>query len=181
MIALERLAAYALGDLDDRESMEVDEHVLGCSECAAKVERMLAMGEAVRAIIRRGGVRVALTPAMLENLQREGLVTRTYHVARGGSVACTADATDVYVLAELEADLAGVARVDVEKRRGDHVVRMQNLPIDRSRGQVAYVLPGDEVRLFETGTDHLTLLAIDAEGERAIGTYTFNHTAFRRS
>jgi hypothetical protein len=178
MIPLERIAAHALGDLDERESLEVDEHVLGCSECALKLERMLMVPDAVRALVGRGAIRVGLTPTTLADMQRAGLVTRTYHLERGGSVACTVDASDLYVLAELEADLAGVTRVDVVKRRGDHRVRMHDMPIDRARGLVAYVLPGDYIRSLASGVDEVTMIAVDEGGDRTLGTYTFNHTAF---
>ncbi len=181
MIPLERLAAHALGELDERQAEEVDEHVLGCSECAAKLERLLAMGDAVREVVRRGGTRVAVTPSMLEHMRRVGLITRTHHVARNGSVACTASADDVYILTELEAVLEGVTRVDVVVRRGDHVVRMRGLPVDRARGVVAFVMPGDVIRALESGTDEVTVLAASADGERELGTYLFNHTAYLSS
>lgn len=178
MIPLERLAAYALGDLDERESDEVDEHVLGCSECAVKLERLVAIGAAVRVVVNHGGVRVGVTPAMLADLKRDELVTRTYHVERDGSVACTVDASDVYVLAELEAELSGVTRVDVIHRRGDHVLRMRDMPVDRERGIVALVLPGAYLRAQPSGLDDVTVLAVDAGGERTLGRYAFNHTAY---
>jgi hypothetical protein len=177
VIPLERLAAHALGDLDDRESAAVDEHILECSECAAKLERLLLMGDAVRELVRHGHVRTGVTPSMLSRLQREGLVTRTYHVARGGSVACSVAVDDVYILVELEADLANVTRVDFVKRRDEHRVRLRDLPKDRARGVVTFVMRGDELRKFPSGTDEVTLLAIEGDGERTLGTYVFEHTA----
>lgn len=180
MIPLERLAAHALGDLDGRASDEVDEHVLGCTQCAEKLERLLAIGAAVRSVVNRGGVRVGVTPAMLGDMKREKLVTRTYHVPRNGSVACTVDASDVYVLAELEAELSGVERVDVIKKRGDHVTRMRDMPFDRARGIVALVLPGDYLRAQPSGLDEVTVLEVDANGERTLGQYAFNHTAYAK-
>ncbi len=174
MIPLERLAAHALEELDERESAEVDEHVLGCSECAEKLERLLSMGDAVRELVTGGRVRVAVTPAMLEHLRREGLVSRTYRVARDASVACSVAKEDVYTLIELEADLAGVARVDVTKTRG---VGFRDVPKDRARGVVAFVEPCEQIRKLPSGQNTLVVLAVDGDGERPLGTYVLDHTA----
>jgi hypothetical protein len=91
-------------------------------------------------------------------------------------VPCSVGADDLYTLVELEADLAGVGRVDVVKHRTG--TRVEDVPYDRERGVVAWIEPCEAIRRVPSGRSQLTLLAVDEGGERVLGTYTLDHTAF---
>jgi hypothetical protein len=81
----------------------------GCSGCSAALEQLLALRAAVSDLVRGGGVTMIITPRLLEGMQREGLVTRTYVIEPGASVACSVGANDIYTVVRLQgADLSGL-------------------------------------------------------------------------
>ena len=178
MMAPEKLLALALDELDAAEADEVERHVLVCGACAARLERWLSLGDGVRQLVRAGRVRFSLSREMAEQLEQSGLITRVYRVSPGGSVSCTVDANDIYVAAYLSADLAGVTRVDLIKDSAGRSVRTEDLPFDVERGHVTWVVRGDYLRTMPTGPETFRLVAVDANGEREIARYVFNHTAF---
>lgn len=176
MIALDVLARLALGDLDEGEEQAAEEHVLSCTECARTLEGLVVAGEAVRALFERGSTQVFVTSSVVAELERAALVTRRYVLAPGSTVPCTVDAKDVYVLTTLEADFAGVARVDVELPRG---VRMSDVPFDPARGTIAFVTPARPLRALPSKQFPLRALAVEPDGrERTLGEYVLDHTAF---
>jgi hypothetical protein len=178
MIASEKLLALALDELDGAEAEEVEAHVLRCGACAAQLERWLAIGDDVRRLARAGKVRFGVTPELAEKLEGEGLITRVYRAAPGGSVQCTAAAKDIYAVAYLTADLGGVARLSLITEEKHETRRVDDLPFDVARGLVAYVVRGDYIRALPTYAYTLRLISVEASGDREIARYTFNHTAY---
>ena len=177
MIELEVLAALALGELDDAKTAEVEEHVLACGACATTLERLLVLGGLVRELVGAGKVRFVASPGLLERLERAGLVARTYRVAPGGAVACSAGPADVYHATHLSADLTGVRRVDVIKTFPRGVVRVVDVPFDAEQGVVRMVERGDFLRTLPTAKIVIELVSVGDDGERALGRYVFEHTA----
>jgi hypothetical protein len=181
VIALERLAMLALGDLPDHEAAEVEEHVLGCGECAARLERLADLGDAVRELVHAGRVLLPATAKLVSHLAREGLVTRTYRVAPGGAVACTVAAEDVYVALYLSVDTTDVDRIDFVYESPIARFRMDDVPFDREGGMVTVAQTAEYLRTLPTGSGTVRLVAVDSRGERALGEYVLNHTAQARS
>jgi hypothetical protein len=169
MIALEKLFALAAGEDDD----ETEAHVLSCSACAATLDRLLAIVEGVRDLVSRGRLSVAVSAALLEELEREGIVKRIYRFAPGGVVACQVSVDDVYVAAQLAADLSSTTRVDVVFRMLGRELRLDDVPFDRERGLVIVLERADFLRSLPT---HTMLCDLVADG-RTLTTYTFNHSA----
>ncbi len=178
MIELERLTALALGDLEERESAEVEEHVLACGTCAHTFERLLVLGDAVRELVGAGKVRFAPPPVLLQRLDDAGLVARTYRIEAGGSVACSVGPDDVYHATHFQADLSGVQQIDIVKTLpGGVVVRQKDVPFDAQRGVVRTVERGDFLRTLPTARVVVELVSVSEAGERALGRYVFDHTA----
>jgi hypothetical protein len=178
VIDLERLVMLALGELGDQEAAEVEEHVLGCGTCASTLERLLRIGAAAREIVRSGKVALPVTASLVEQLTSAGLVSRSYHLAPGRIVPCTAGAVDIYALTTLEADLNGIERIDIVRTAPGSSVRMRDVPFDRASGLVRFVSRSDFLRTLPTTRLRLEVLAVDEAGERKLGEYFLDHTAF---
>jgi hypothetical protein len=178
VIATEKLIALAAGDLEGAEAEAVEEHVLACGACAALFDRFLGLGEAIRGLVRGAAVQVPLTPSLVAELEAEGLVTRTYRVAQNGSVACSVGSDDRYVASYLEANLRDVTRVDLISKTPFGERRIADVTFDAERGVVSYVTSGAFLRTLPTMKHEIRLLAIEADGERELGTYLFDHTGY---
>ena len=178
MIELDRLIALALGELDPAEESVVEEHVLECDQCAAILERLLETGDAVRELIGDGGIALVGSGHIIDRLERAGLVSRTYRIAPGETVPCTVGATDIYSAAHLEVDLSGVRRVDLVRASLLGSGRVEDVPFDPARGTISMLTPSALIRTFPSMLFTLTLIAVDADGERVLGEYRLDHTAF---
>jgi hypothetical protein len=181
LIEHEKLISLALGELAEAEADEVDAHVLACGACATVLERLLRLGPLVRDLVREGAVAFPVTAALADRLRREGLVSRSYRIAKDDAVPCSVAAEDVYALTTLEVDAHGVERVDVVVTFPLGAVRMDDVPFDRDAGLVRYVTQSRRLRLLPSCRVVVEVLASDARGERAertIGRYFLDHTAF---
>ena len=178
MIALERLMMLSLGELDDAEAEVVEEHVLACGGCASKLEHLLRIGSAVRALVGAGEMQFFASAATIEELERAGLVTRAYRLAPGETAACTATAEDIYIAGFLSADLTAVSRVDVVQNfPGGRQRRFEDVPFDAARGIVAMVHRGAHLRTLPSAKGVTEVFAVEHSGERKLGEYVFDHTA----
>ena len=100
------LSDYWLAALPPEEEERVEEHLLGCDSCARELERLAALGDAIRKIVRQGRVRLVISREFLERLESEGLRVRAYSPPAGGGVQCTVTAGDDLLVARLSAELA---------------------------------------------------------------------------
>lgn len=173
----ETLIAYWLGELAPGAEAGVEEHYLGCAECSRRLEELAALARRLGSTARESGVDMAVDDAFVRRLTRDGLRVREYRVPPGGAVDCTATAEDDFVVGRLEAPLAGVQRVDmvVLDPAGNIQSRQEDLPFVAASGSVLYC-PGIVKLRTVAFTLRLRLLAVDAQGERPLGDYTFNHT-----
>ncbi len=169
MIDDDQLLAYALGESDAAE-----EHVLACSRCADRVATFLRLGPALGELVRTVQIATVITPALVAQLEAGGLVSRRYALAPGTSVPCTVGATDLYSLVRLAADFTGVARVDLV-RFGQRTI---DVPFDAATGTVYLVATGTYLRTLPTMKYPLQLIAVDDRGERVLGDYLLEHTAY---
>ena len=181
MIELARLLDAVTGDLDPEELHVVEEHLLGCAACARVMTRLLRLGASVAALVRDGRGIVPTPPALLEHLERAGLVTRVYAPPPGGRVPCTVDAADIYVATHLTADLTGVRRVNLAVAGMAHgPLRLVDLPFARSSGRVSFVVDAGALRSEPSAEHLLQLLGVGDDGaERLLAEYTMEHSAFR--
>lgn len=170
MIELERLLACALGGDDD----EVEAHVLACDDCAHAFAQLASLPAAIRELVAAGGAQFACTRALVDALATAGLVTRRYLLAPGSVVPCTIDARDIYTIVALEADLTGATRIDIV--RGP--TRYEDVPFDPAHGRVYLIAPAVAIRVLPTAPIPLAVIAVDRSGERTLGEYKLDHTAF---
>jgi hypothetical protein len=171
MIEHDRLLASALGEIDDDE---VEEHVLACGACAALYASFVRLGSAIAVLVRSGGAMMPVTRALKERLEAERLVTRRYELQPGKIVPCTVTADDIYSLSTYHAPLDGVLRLDLV--RGEQ--RLVDIPFDAPLGRVYMLMRADMLRRLPSLRMPLRLVAVAPEGERTIGEYALQHTAF---
>jgi hypothetical protein len=105
---------------------------------------------------------------------------REYRVPCNGSVNCTVTPEDDFVVAYLEAPLAEVTRLDMVylDSEGKPQIRQEDIPFNVENGDVVISTRIDALRALPTTSLRVRLLAVDNNGERTLGDYTFNHSAY---
>jgi len=176
-MAVERLVASALGELAADEDAEVEEHVLSCGHCAAIYASLVRLGPAIAHLVGDGGATMPITRTLVERLEHEGLITRRYELTSAAVVPCAVGADDIYSLTTYHVNLAGVSRVDLI-RAGQ---RLSDVPFDAVRGRVYMLSRAEALRMLPTTKLPIRLVAVEASGERTLGEYTLDHTAFAPS
>jgi len=172
------LVEYLLGELTDDAEAAVDEHILGCGHCSARLGELVALAGGIRAALRHGKVHAFVSDPFVRRLAGQGLRVREYHLPHNGSVNCTVTPEDDLVVSHLAAPLAGVSRVDVVlSAPGMPEEVCQDVPFDVARGEVIYAPNTTELRAAPSFRLRLELVAVDDRGKRVIGAYTFNHSA----
>jgi hypothetical protein len=99
-------------------------------------------------------------------------------VPQNGSVNCTITPGDDFVVARLEAPLAGVTRLDLVNvgPDGKREMRLEDIPFVAESGSVVVSTRIAALRALPSVTLRMRLLAVDDKGERTVGEYTFHHT-----
>jgi len=170
------LVDWWTGDLPDTRRRRVEEHLLSCGSCSSRAERVHELGEGIGPLVRAGALPLTVLPSVVERLRREGRRIREYRVSPGGGVQCTVGPEDDVVLSRLVADLHGVSRLDLVSRVDDGPEeRFADVPFDATAGEVVFSPAADVLRAQPAHVARFRLLAIDAEGERLLGEYTFDH------
>src|SRR5262245_11365555 len=107
------LADYWLAMLATTEEEAVEEHLLGCDECGARLREVIALAEGVRKLARGGSLRMVVSETFLSRAAEQGLHVRQYAPPSGGGVQCSVDAEDDILIGRLTADLSGAKRIDL--------------------------------------------------------------------
>ena len=178
----EALVAYWLGELDDASEARIDEHVLGCAVCSERLAGIVALADGIRSAVSDGAVRMFVTDAFVRSAVEHGRHVREYRVPRNASVNCSVAPEDELLVSRLEAPLAGVSRIDVISYLNDTETGIfHDVPFDAQSGEVVVAPKLAHLRAMPSHRRRFRLLAIDENGERVIGDYTFNHTAHEAS
>jgi hypothetical protein len=172
------LADYWAGALPQPEEDAIEEHLMGCDECGARLRETAALAEGVRKLTREGSLRLVVSDLFLKRAAAEGLRVREYAPPPGGSVECTVTAEDDILIGRLAADLSGAKRIDLSICDGLGVeqLRLPDIPV-RSSG--TDVVLQESITSAKAAPDNkmiMRLLSVDQAGEHLLGEYTFNHT-----
>ena len=172
------LVEYWLGELDEAAEARIDQHLLGCEECSENLAELVALVRGVRAVFTQGTVRAFITGAFVERLAEQGVRLHEYRVPRNGSVNCTIAPEDEVLIVRLEAPLAGVSRLDaLSYHSTDAPEAFRDIPFDAASGEVVLTPKIAYLRTMPSHQHRVRLIAVDSNGDRIIGDYTFNHTA----
>ncbi len=173
------LADYWLALLPQPEEDAVEEHLLGCDRCGARLREVMVLVDGVRALAREGDLRMVVNDAYLRRAAQEGLRIREYTVPRGGSVECTVTADDDLLVGRLVAEMGGAQRVDLSlcDENGVEQMRLPDIPVYAG---MSSVILQEAIAPMKAAPDFklvVRLVGIDEAGrERELGEYTFNHT-----
>jgi len=177
----EELADYWFGELGAPDEERVEEHLLGCGACSARLQQLAALEEGVRQLARIGAVEVAITPAFLRAAARDGLRTREYRVAPGERVACTVTPDDDLIFARLVADFEGVSEVDVSfEIEGRKAWRIEDVPVGSGAGELLISQSMPMLHGLGPAVMRVRLLTHGEAQERLLGEYLFQHTPTSR-
>jgi len=173
------LADYWLAALANPEEEAVEEHLLACDPCGARLREVIALAEGVRNLAREGCLRMVVSDAFLKRAAEEGLRVRQYAPPPGGGVQCTVTDEDDILIARLAADLSGAKRVDlcICDERGVEQLRLPDIPVHSGASSVVYQESITFAKAAPTSKIIARLVTFDeAGGELLLGEYTFNHT-----
>jgi hypothetical protein len=172
------LIEYWFGELADDAEGRIEEHLLGCAHCTARLAELAELGSGVRSAFRGGTLHTVISARFLEGMKEKGLRVREYRISPGGSVRCTISAADDAVVSRLQASLAGVTRIDLVRlnEQGEVLSRFADVPFDPVAGEVLVCPSAHALKKMPAHTRTVRLLAVDEQGERPLGDYTFNHT-----
>ncbi len=149
------LADYWLGALASAEEEVVEEHLIGCDECGARVRAVIALAEGVRDLARAGSLRLVVSDAFVRRAAEEGLRVRECTPPRGGGVQCTVTAEDDLLIARMAADLSGAKRVDLSLCNERGVEQLRLTPHSRRSRREQRRLPGiDYIRKGDADQHH---------------------------
>lgn len=175
-LGAEALLAYWLGDADATATDGADKHLMACDRCGQALDDLIALGEAVRAAMRSGTVPVVTGAAFVQRLAAHGARLREYRVDAGGSVNCTVAPDDDLLVTRLAGPLRGVRRLDLRQQLdGEPETVLHDVPFDADAAEVVIVAPIAAIRQLPAHTMSLTLQAVDDDGARDLGRYTFHH------
>lgn len=173
------LADYWLGALAATEEEHVEEHLLACDSCGARLREAIALAEGVRKLAHEGSLRMIVSDEFLKRAAEEGLRIRQYSPPTGGSVQCTVAADDDLLVGRLAANLAGAKRVDLSicDASGVEQLRLPDIPVRPDASAVIYQESITFAKAMPTSKMIARLVTFDESGaERLLGEYTFNHT-----
>jgi hypothetical protein len=173
------LADYWTAALASSEEDVVEEHLLGCDRCGARLHEMIALAEGVRGLAREGSLRMIVSDLFLKRAAEEGLRVREYAPPPGGGVQCTVTGEDDILIGRLAANLSGAIRVDlcICDERGVEQLRLPDIPIHPGASSVTFQESITLMKAAPTLKMVARLVTFDEAGrERLLGEYTFNHT-----
>jgi hypothetical protein len=176
------LVQYWLGELDEDAQARIEPHLLACGECSERLAGIVALADGVRRAVDEGAVRVFVTDAFVRDAARRGMRVREYRVPRNGSVHCSVAPEDDLLVGRMDVPLAGVERLDAFAYVDDVETGVfRDVPFDAAKGEVVLAPKLAYVRTLPSHVHRIRLVAVSRDGERVIGDYTFNHTAYPRA
>lgn len=173
-VPLTSVVDYWLGEHPAAD--ELEEHLMACATCSARLERMTAIAEGVRRLVREARLPLVLTSALLARLEVEGVRIRHHRVAPGGRTACMAGPEDDFVSVCLSGDFPAGERVDsVIAEPPEMAKRLEDVPVDRESGQIILVMPAAAIRQLAAHTATIRVLGGAGNDENIIAEYTLDH------
>jgi hypothetical protein len=185
-IPLPDLVAWERGDLEPEAGDALEEHVFGCAECTRRLEGVVALAAGIREAVAAGELPAAVTGELVERAETQGVRLRTYRLAPGESVACTAGPDDDFVVVRLGVEVEAGESVDLvaqvaDINTGTRDTRItEDVPVDPATGEVVYLYPGDAIRSLPRTLWSVTARVRGPRGERDLGPYTLDHTPWEQ-
>lgn len=184
-LPLAALVDYDAGDLPDLEAARVEEHFFACAACTERLAAIRRLGAGIAGLVRSGGVTASVTSELVERARAHGLVLRSYRVAPGETVACTASPDDDFVVIRLGVDTTPDETVDLEttitlvESGGTDRIVSRDVTVDRERREIVILNAGDRVRAMPRSRWSIEARVAGPGGERRLGPYVLDHAPWR--
>lgn len=168
----ERLSAYWLGELDERDGAALEAHVFECEACAEASSRTAALVRALRATLPP-----VITAARLAALRARVPALKQAAVAPGGRGTVAFAAGDELFVLQLRADLAAVDRVDlsIELPGGPAVFEWPDAPFDREAPALFVLCQRHFVEQGFPPRVHMRLRGVAGGQPVELGVYEIDH------
>jgi hypothetical protein len=176
------LVAYDRGELSDADAERMEAHYFACARCTSRLEAIPRIGAGIVELIRAGAISSSVTSDVVARASSQGLTLRSYRLAPGEQVACTAAPGDDFVVIRLAIDLDPAESVDVaaEITHVDSGARRtqltEDVAFDSSSRELVFLFAGDVVRSLPRTRWDMEAHVRGPGGERRIGPYTLDHT-----
>lgn len=178
-IADTTLLDYWAHDLADGDQVDaVEEHLLACTDCAARLQRLAALGSGLAALVREGRISGIVSRGLLNRMQRDGLHVRMFSLAPGETVPCAVFPGDDVIVTALRADFSAVDTVtlSVTGPGGEPFSQLDDLPAPGPDEELLWVMPAAPVRQMPSMRLQLTVTAAGARPPE-LGRYVLEHSA----
>jgi len=175
-VSFATLTDYTTGELPDTDAAAIEEHLISCAECAARVAEFDGLVRAIGPAVRSAEVGGFVTDALLNQLARDGVRMRSFTLSPGAIVPCAVWDEDELMALRLRADFGSASEVTMLQRvEGNEVIRATGHLAGASPAELIYALPAAWVRQLPVAEVEVLLTAHDAGEERPIGRYTLVH------
>jgi hypothetical protein len=172
------LLEYWLGETSPEDTDAAEEHLMHCEPCGEALDELIALGDGVRGALVAGEVAAVSGGAFAQRLADEGLRVREYRLPHNGSVQCTIAPDDEVLVGHLAVPLQGVQRLDLLNEFSVEPGvwhRLEDIPFDPDAGEVVWIAKSARVREFPEHTMRMKVIAVDPDGSRELGMFTFQH------
>jgi hypothetical protein len=173
------LLEYWAGDPADDDALDgVEHHLFACGECSVRLQELVTLGRGVAALVRLGRVPGIMSRALLNRMQRDGIVVRMYSLQPGETVACAVFPGDDLVVTALRADFSGVdtVRLLVTGPGRAPFSEVHDVPVSGPNAEVLWATPAALVRQLPSTRLELTLESAGATPAE-LGRYLLEHSA----
>lgn len=171
-LTLDRLASYLLGELDDADEQEVEQHLFGCARCVSVAESVQALTAGLAALIPP-----VITADHLRRLRGEGLRILETEV-RPGEDAEAFFAADLDLMVHRLVTGPGDAdRIDVELLGAapEPLARLEAVSLDAASGAVYIACQRHYRKLGFPDDVRFRVVAVHGESRRILGEYGVRH------
>ena len=177
-IPAEVLADYWLALLTDEGETSVETHLLACDHCGDRLRDVIRMAQSLAQLAHHGSLRLIVSDTFVQRARERGLRVREYPVTPGTSVACTVTADDDLLVSRLAVQISEASRVDVSlcDAHGVEWSRLRDIPVRADADTLILQESMTFAKALPSSTLLLRLLAVDADVDRVLAEYTFNHT-----
>jgi hypothetical protein len=182
-LELRDLIAYERGELTGEAADHLEAHYFDCAPCTRALEGILRLGSAIADLVTTGLASAAVSPAFLERIEAAGFTLRTYRLAPGDLVPCTAAPEDDFIVLRLGlGPLGPAATVDLtatalDRRTGtSESFQRSDVVVDHAGGELIYLHSGDEIRALPATRWTLEAHVSEAGSTRRLGPFTLEHT-----
>ena len=173
------LLDYWARDLAEGDETDgVEEHLIACGDCSARLQRLAAFGPGLATLVRQGRVSGIVSRALVNRMQRDGIHVRMYSLVPGETVPCAVFPGDDLVVAALRADFSGVDAVTLSVTwPGDSPSgKIDDVPVSGPDAEVLWATPAAVVRQMPSMRLQLTLASAGAT-RAELGRYVLDHSA----